>query len=91
MKEAIVIILFVAAVVAFLIWAAISRSHELARCTDNGGTWMRENCHLVEDQNCITMDYGGGQVVTSCMPSTSEVCNNVCRGARAEVDSSTVR
>lgn len=57
---------------------------ERARCTDNGGTWVRENCHEVADQICITTDYGNGMVITSCIPTTSTVCDSVCRGARAE-------
>lgn len=85
MRDLLAIAAFVLLVCGLLTAAAIRHERERARCTDNGGTWMRVNCRLVEDQNCITTDYGSGMVITSCMPSMSEVCDQVCRGARAEV------
>lgn len=55
------------------------------RCIDNGGRWTSFNCHSVEDMNCATTDYGQGMVITSCMPSTSVVCDYFCKGASSEV------
>jgi len=45
---------------------------------------VRVNCHTVEDRLCTTFDYGNGMVLTSCIPTTSEVCDEVCLGARAD-------
>jgi len=58
---------------------------ERARCTENGGHWARVHCREVEDQLCSTTDFGNGMVITTCTPTTSTVCDEVCRGARAEV------
>jgi hypothetical protein len=75
----------VAAVVALMTYGLVAAHRGHVRCTNNGGHWQSVNCHEVEDQNCITTDYGQGIVITSCMPITSMVCDTVCRGARAEV------
>jgi hypothetical protein len=61
--------------------ASVHAEREQARCTSAGGQWVRVNCHQVEDQNCITTDYGNGMMITSCMPMTSTACDVVCRGA----------
>lgn len=83
MKEMWPIGLFVV-VISLLVIGIVHRVRVHARCTNNGGHWERVNCHLVEDQNCMTMDYGQGMAITTCSPSTSEVCDNVCRCARPE-------
>jgi hypothetical protein len=74
----------IAALIALMTYGAIAAHRERARCTDNGGTWVSVNCRQVEDQICSTTDYGNNMVITSCTPTTSTVCDTVCRGARAE-------
>lgn len=44
----------------------------------------RVNCHEEEGQICTTMDLGNNNTITSCMPTTSTVCDTVCIGAWAE-------
>jgi hypothetical protein len=75
---------FVGAMIVVMILAGIHGARERARCTDNGGRWVRVNCHEVEDQICTTIDLGNGFSTTNCMPVTSTVCDTVCRGARPE-------
>lgn len=87
MRDAIVPIGVTVLVVALGVMAGIHAHRVSARCTDNGGRWESTNCHVVEDQVCITNDYGQGMVITTCMPTTSTVCDRVCIGARAEDDS----
>jgi hypothetical protein len=74
-------LVLVAVVLGLLVVAVVYADR---RCTDNGGQGVRVNCHVVEDQSCITTDIGNGIAVTSCMPTTSTVCDVVCCGARAE-------
>lgn len=74
----------IALVIAALAAAGIHGRREWHRCVDNGGHFERVNCRQVEEQNCSTTDYGNGFVITSCMPTTSTVCDTVCRGARPE-------
>jgi hypothetical protein len=72
------------AVATAMVLAGVHLQRERSRCTNNGGTWVRINCRTVEDQNCMTIDYGNGMPITTCMPSTSTACDTVCRGARTE-------
>lgn len=86
MREALVPI-GMTALVAVLCSMAICHANRVsARCTDNGGRWVSTNCHVVEDQQCMTTDYGQGMVITTCMPTTSTVCDRVCIGAKAEAE-----
>jgi hypothetical protein len=55
-------------VIALITAAAVHALRMRARCTDNGGSWVRVNCRSVEDQIFMTMDLGNGMVITTCTP-----------------------
>lgn len=67
-----------------LVLALVAAGIHARRCTDNGGTWVHVNCHTVEDQSCMTLDYGNDMPIMICQPTTSRVCDTICVGASAE-------
>lgn len=66
-----------------LVGLAIGCSRVRERCLANGGQVEQVNCREVADSSWIPIDFGGGPTLM-CIPSTSAVCDAVCRGARAE-------
>lgn len=79
-----VITVALAGMLVVLVFTLYANHRRYRLCVDNGGTWVKVNCHTVEDEICTTSDFGGQNIVTTCMPTTSTVCDDVCRGASVE-------
>lgn len=72
------------AFVVILVIVGVDQCRTYHRCVDNGGHFVRVNCHTVEDQICTTNDYGNNMMITTCMPTTSTHCDEVCVGTTPE-------
>ena len=79
------VIILGAVIVVSLLGFLGYRHHQ--QCLDNGGHWVKTNCHIVHGEDCTTTTYWDkGYSTTSCMPHDYSACDDVCVGERAEAE-----